>query len=131
MPVPIRNLARGEVIGEADIEWLRLLNAKLVGDVVTTADRIVGLESRRLLRAGAPVCATDLRPPLLVSKDDQVTLVFATRYMRLTTTGRALDSSSLGEVIRVLNTRSNNTVEARIDGPRLVSVGAAGMLAAN
>ncbi len=37
-------------------------------------------------------------------------------------TGRALDSGSRGDVIRILNTRSNNTVEARVDGPRLASI---------
>ena len=131
VPVPTHDLARGEVIGEADIEWLRLPRAKLGGDVVTTADRIIGLQSRRILRARTPVRSTNLQPPLLVSKGDQVTLVFATSSMRLTAMGRALDSGSRSEVIRVLNTQSNNTVEARIDGPRLVSVGAAHVLATN
>ncbi len=74
VPVLAQDLERGAVVGEADIEWVRMPTRKLAGGAVTTADQLVGLQSRRRLSAGAPVRASDLRPPVLVSRNDTVTL---------------------------------------------------------
>ena len=42
--------------------------------------------------------------------------------MVLTTSGRALDSGAKGDTIRVLNTKSNSIIEARVEGGNLVTV---------
>lgn len=131
VPVPNRNLMPGDIITAEDLNWLRVRAAQVRETTASQARQLVGTEPRRPLRANRPVRMTDVREPLLVHKGDFVTMVYATPTMRLTATGRALSNGSKGDLIQVLNTNSNKTIEAVADGRNRVLVVVAGLLAAN
>ncbi len=122
VPVLRHRLARDQVIGPGDLEWTRVPVARLGRRTVLDAAEIVGKSLRRSVRPGRQLRDSDLQAPVVVAKNSLVTLRLETPQMRLTVQGRALDSGGLGEVVRVVNTKSNTMIYARISGPNSVVV---------
>ncbi len=52
-----------------------------------------------------------------------VTMTLETGQMQLTAQGRALDNGAAGDVVRIMNTSSNQVIEGVVQGLRTVSVG--------
>ena len=122
VPVLRHRLARHQVIAREDLEWTRVPLARLGRGTVTDPAEIVGKSLRRALRPGRQLREADLRAPVLVTKNSLVTLRLETANMRLTAQGRALESGGLDEVVRVVNTKSNTLIHARVSGPNSVVV---------
>jgi flagella basal body P-ring formation protein FlgA len=91
-------------------------------DMITDMSRIVSQEARRPLRAGTPIRVSDLREPVTVAKGATVTMIYRTASMLLTATGKAKQSGSRGDVIRVVKTQTDKSIDARILGPDRVEV---------
>ena len=85
----------------------------------------VGMETRVALYAGRPIRATDVGFPAVVDRNQLIPLVYDHGGLLIRTEGRALGRAGPGEVIRVMNMASRNTVSARIgeDGAAYVSPG--------
>lgn len=122
VPVLRHRLARDQVIAPEDLEWIRIPLARLGRGTVTDPAEIVGKSLRRAQRPGRQLRDSDLQAPVVVTKNSLVTLRLETPNLRLSLQGRALDSGGLGEVIRVVNTKSNTLIHARISGPNSVVV---------
>lgn len=122
VPVLNRPVRAGETIGEGDVAWTELRRARGNEDVVRLAADLVGMAPRRTLPPNAPVRARDLRQPSLVNRGGLVTIVLESRSMVLTAQGRVLEDGAEGDVVRVVNTMSNRTIEATVAGPDLVAV---------
>jgi flagella basal body P-ring formation protein FlgA len=111
----VRDVARGQVIAAADIEWADATTARARADF-PNGDAAVGMEARRQLKAGTPVLANDLKTPSVIRKGDPVKLVYSTGGVHLSVDGVAQNEAALGEPVRVLNTYSKRTVEAVASG---------------
>ncbi len=122
VPVLRRPVRRDEIIVERDLKWTEVRVDRLPAAIITDPADLIGLAARRTLKAGKPIRAGDVGLPLAVTKGASVLITFRTPTMVLTVTGRALQSGAKGETIRVLNTTSNTTIEARIEGGNLVTV---------
>ena len=122
IPVLIHAMGRGEVIGENDIEMMDVREEVARRDVVSSVRQLIGQEPRYQLRAGAPVRTNEIQKPIAVAKNAPVVMMVRTKFMTLTAQGRAIEDGSIGDVIRVTNIQSKQTVDARIDGPGQVSV---------
>ena len=129
VPVLAHPMSRGEVITAHDLTWSKSREETLRRDVITDADQMIGLVPRQPLRSGQMISQSDLQKPVAVAKGALVTMVLKAGAMSLSAQGRALESGSVGEVIHVTNTHSNQTIEARVDGPNMVSVSLNGGLA--
>ncbi|MDH3473775.1 MAG: flagellar basal body P-ring formation chaperone FlgA, partial [Rhodospirillales bacterium] len=110
VPVLSRRVAPGEVIGPGDLEWRSVPAERLAKNAVLDPANLLGKAPRRAIRPGEPVRATDLREPVLVAKNSLVTLRLETDRMVLTVQGRALEDGAAGQVVRVMNTKSNTVV---------------------
>lgn len=122
VPVPARIVRPGETIRPDDIEWRSVRAAEVRSNMVTESNLIVGQEARRPLRAGAPVRVSELRDPVTVAKGATVTMIYRTPAMLLTATGRSSEAGSTGDIIRVTNSQTRTTIDARILGPDRVEV---------
>jgi flagella basal body P-ring formation protein FlgA len=58
----------------------------------------------------------------MVKKGEMVTLTLRNSKLALTLQGKALQGGAEGDVVRVLNTASNQVVEGIVTGPQTVSV---------
>lgn len=115
--VPVRSLARGEVLKAADVAIERRPKAEIASDTVRDPGNAVGMAARRALRAGQPLHAADLMKPEIVQKNESVTLVYEVPGLILAIRGKAIDSGAQGDVVNVLNIQSKRTVQGTVVGP--------------
>ncbi|WP_022727329.1 flagellar basal body P-ring formation chaperone FlgA [Fodinicurvata sediminis] len=123
VPVVNKRVNRSDIITESDIAWESQRLDRLHADTVTDAERMFGKSPRRTLRAGSSLRGNDLVEPILVTKNSGVTIRYRNANMHLTVSGRALEEGTDGAVIRVMNTKSNQVIEAVVEDTGLVSVG--------
>lgn len=114
--VLVRDVPRGGVIADGDLGWQAANPARPVRNGVDP-DIAVGMEARRLLKAGQPLQATDLKAAAVIRKGDPVTLIYATAGVKLTVDGVAQNEAAKGEAVRVLNSYSRRTIEAVAQAP--------------
>ena len=126
VPVLTHAMGRGEVISENDIELLDVRDEMLRRNIVTNARLLIGQEPRVSLQAGTPIRTSDLQKPVVVARNSAVTMIVRTPMMTLTAQGRASEDGSTGDVIRVTNIQSKQTIDARVVGPGQVLVGPPG-----
>ncbi len=122
VPVLSRRMTPGEVIRPGDLDWRRLPAGRLAKNAVIDPANLLGKAPRRAIRPGEPVRATDLREPVLVPKNSLVTLMLETERMVLTVQGRALEDGARGQVVRVMNTKSNTIVTGVVSKAATVRV---------
>lgn len=126
MPVLNRVVNRGEVIAHADLDWAEMREEAVRGEVATAFAQLVGQEPRHTLRPGVPVRINEVQRPVLVSRNSAVTMILKTPMMELSTQGKAVEEGARGDLIRVTNLHTKKIVEAKVEGPGLVSVAATG-----
>ena len=112
VPVLIRNMKPGDVVQARDIEWISVPANRLTRTTVLDAASLVGMSPRRPVRAQDLVRSTDLQTPVVVAKNSLVTIRLQTDRMQLTVQGRALEAGAAGDVVRIMNTKSNSVVNA-------------------
>jgi flagella basal body P-ring formation protein FlgA len=122
VPVPIRNLSKGEAISAKDVKWAQVRQEDLRGDMTTEMNQIVGQAPRSLLRPGQPVRLSELQRPVTVGKNSLVTMIYKAANMTITSQGKAIDDGGPGDTVRVLNTTSNTTVETVVQNANTVVV---------
>jgi flagellar basal body P-ring formation protein FlgA len=117
-----RNIERADVLRTGDIVIERRPKAELAGGEPISRVAAIGMQTRRPLRAGQPLKSLDLAKPDLVQRDQDVTLIFQTAGIYLTTRGKALESGSEGDTVSVTNVQSKRTVSGRVSGRGQVSI---------
>jgi flagella basal body P-ring formation protein FlgA len=116
-----RGVERNEVIKSSDVMIERRPKAEVGNDAVGR-DNAVGMQARRQLRAGQALRVNDLAKPDLVTRDQNVTLIYESSGLYLTIRGKALEGGTEGDVVNVLNLQSKRTVSGVVVGRGQVSV---------
>jgi flagella basal body P-ring formation protein FlgA len=114
--VPARDIARGETLAETDLTYQFVAPGNVMSGTATSLQEVVGMQTRRVLRAGQSMRTDDVRPPILVTKGMTVTMVFEAPGVTLTATGRALSEGGMGETVTVLNPASYRQISAVVAG---------------
>ena len=116
-----RSVERTEILKASDIVVERRPKAEVGGDPAVR-DGAIGMQLRHAMRAGQPLRVADLAKPDLVQRDQDVTLIYQTAGIYLTTRGKALDNGTDGDVVSVLNPQSKRTVTGVVTGRGQVSI---------
>lgn len=122
VPVLARSIRRGETIRARDLEFVKKRRRSVDRNTIIDIDQIVGKTPRRYLQTGKPMRMADLRMPVLVAKGKLVTLTLKNQHMLITARGRALEDGAKGDVVRVTNTRSRQTVQGVVMGHNRVAI---------
>ncbi len=117
VPTPRTPIGRGTVIAADMLEARWISRDRLDEEVVLDEARLIGREVRRRLLAGRPIRVGDLQEPRLVRRGALVTVVYRRPGLELTAVARALESGSMGEVVRLVNVDSRLAIKARVVGP--------------
>lgn len=118
VPAPARAIARNEIIGEADIDWVEIADDR-AGLYVDDADAIVGKIARRPLAAGAPLRKADLTAPILIRRGASATIILEAPGIRLTQIGVALSNGAEGDLIAFRNVNSDREIKAVVAAENL------------
>lgn len=113
-------IERGEVLQASDLTVLRRPKAQSGGLADTKG--AVGLAARRQLRPGQAIQVADLMKPIVVQRNDTVTLVYEAPGLVLTLRGQAQEAGALGDTINVLNQQTKRVVQGVVSGPGRVMV---------
>lgn len=126
VPVLVRDMQPGDVVRQTDIDWVRLPANRIGQNVITSLDQLLGMSPRHPARAGEPMRVSDMAPPLVVEKGAQVDMMLVSGALTLIARGRALESGAVGDVVNVLNIRSNRTLQGVVEGPNTIRIDAPG-----
>lgn len=121
-----RPLGRGEIIrrGDLDVQRVPLSRARRLEPALP--EDLIGFETRRAMRPGVPVAASDVRPPTLINRNDRVVIVLQTGRLSISADGRAMQAGAEGDTISVINAHSKRVIDARVIGRGRVALQIAG-----
>lgn len=122
IPVLKNRITAGQVISRNDVEWLQVPANRYGAGFIDRFDDLIGQTPRRALAAGMPIRAADIGKPEVITKNSLVTMVVQGPGLTITTTGRAMESGSIGDVVQVMNPQSKRTIQATVTGTNLVQV---------
>ena len=123
VPVLNRAISRGDVVRASDLRLQDIAYTRTIGTpILIDPDDIIGQATRRSLRAGAPINPDDLMAPLMIERQELVTLVYRHGGLALTVRARAMDNGAEGQAIDVMNLQSSRIVRGVVTGHGLVSV---------
>jgi len=104
------SLVAAEVIRAGD----RVSAANAVPDAESTSDAndpLLGREVRRTIYVGQTITADNTRPPMLVKRNQIVTIKYVSGPLEITTIGRAMGEAGANEAVTVLNQDSRQLVQ--------------------
>lgn len=122
VPVLKAAMRAGEIIDAHDIEYVEMRAAEIPASMILKAEQLVGQTPRRNVGAMKPVMAADIGAPVMVKKGEMVTVSLNSGALNLVMQAKALQAGAEGDVVRVLNTASNRTLEGVVTGPQAVSL---------
>ena len=122
VPVLVRDVEKGELLSADDftVEPRPLAQARGALDVTSAA----GKEALRRLRAGAIVRTGDIIRPQLVRRGEPVAITVRSAGLTITAQGRALSGGGQGDLVRVLNTATNRTLDGVVEKTGSVRIAA-------
>ncbi|MEO1200400.1 MAG: flagellar basal body P-ring formation chaperone FlgA, partial [Pseudomonadota bacterium] len=119
-----RAVERGTVISARDLTITQMNRIEVPADAMTDPEPMVGKAARRTLSAGSLLDAGDLMTPILVERNQDVTLVYRAAGIVLSSRGRALSDAGQGETVSVVNSQSRRTVQGVVTAPGVVEFSA-------
>jgi len=122
VPMFTRMISPGEVIRKSDLTWGKMAVARINSRTVLSINDLVGQTVRRPERPGKLISTNDITVPIVIGKGSIITMMIRSGSMVLSTNGRALENGGRGDTIRVMNTKSKQTVDARVIKPGLAEV---------
>lgn len=122
IPVLVHRLQPGSIVRADDLKPIRLRASLLSTEVARTPDQAIGLAVRRTLGRGQPIALADLGKPLMVTKNNRVSVQLQSGALVISATGQAMESGALGDRITVLNPNSRAIIEAEVIGAGRVRV---------
>jgi flagella basal body P-ring formation protein FlgA len=120
--VATRSIARGTIVQPTDV---RLESLKPGTDNEGLCDRVemaVGKEATRTIAVGQWVEAEFVRQPLMIHRNDAVTVFSRSAGLRVRTTARACEDGSLGDVIPIESMLNRQKFLARVSGSQEVEI---------
>ncbi|MEO5340171.1 MAG: flagellar basal body P-ring formation chaperone FlgA [Magnetococcus sp. MYC-9] len=117
VPVPARDLKRGEVIGSGDVVLRDLDLAAPLPDRLRDPQEATGKAINRDVREGQPLQAKWLEAPVVVKRGDRIRVTLIRGGLKIETTGVALQNGRIGEHIPLRNTESKTVYDAQIIAP--------------
>ena len=121
--VNAKPLLKGQIIDESAVNFEKRSISRLNNGYFTRDSSLNQLQARRNLARGTILTPANLAPRMLVRSGQQVTLVLNFKGLQVKSTGQALQSASLGQLVRVRNKQSSKIVEGVVSGEALVQVG--------
>ncbi len=117
--IPLR---RGTTITVSDVALDRRQIANHLGGYFTNINDVVGREVRQPIRLGSIIQQNATHAEKVIKKGELVTLRSSSSRFKVITSGKALNSGTLGDIIRVQNSKSERIVEGTVVAPGLVEI---------
>lgn len=121
VPVLNQTTERGTPLTAADFTMEMRPQGSIPRDAANL-EEITGMAIKRRMSAGSFVTQTDLIEPVLVERNEIVTMVLRVGRLQLTARGRALSEGGKGGIVPVMNLESKRIIDAEVMGDGMVAV---------
>lgn len=112
----------GYKLTDKDITFVRHDIGASSKDFYTNADDVIGQQLKRSFKIGTLLTTDMLEAPLLVRRNDSVSIVLTRPGITIESKGVALEDGQQGQRIRVRNTRSQKTITATATAKGVVEI---------
>ncbi|QOL27058.1 flagellar basal body P-ring formation protein FlgA [Thalassotalea sp. LPB0316] len=121
LPVVVATMLidKGSVLSEDNLAIKYVDSNNIRGEVLDSMDEIVGAKAKRNIARGRTVYAKNI---CLVCSGENVTIKASSGSFSVKATGVAVSSGSLGDQVRVRNTRSGKVVSGRVSAINYVEI---------
>ena len=116
---PVRAIRSHTILAAED---LTLAEAAVPGAIAEIA-AAVGQEARVTLYPGRPILTSQIGAPALVERNQLVRMSYMRGALSIATEGRALDRGGAGELVRVMNLTSRQTITGTVKADGSIEVG--------
>lgn len=122
IPVLRYPMMAGSVIGANDLIEIDYPKNQLRGDAIIFKSELVGMTTRRGTQANTLISRNDVTPPIMVKRNELVTVTYRNGAIQLSTKARALSAGTRGDIVNFLNVTSKKPFEAKVTGPQQAEV---------
>ncbi len=130
VPVLNKRVANGNVIKAHDIKWIEKRETDVSKNIILNPENLIGKTPRRFMAEGDMIREDSVMLPLIVKKGNMVVMSLTNEFMTITMRGQAQEDGALGDIVRVMNTKSNQVIHGEVIGADRVKVQTAPKLAA-
>ncbi|MGJ8692807.1 MAG: flagellar basal body P-ring formation chaperone FlgA [Thalassotalea sp.] len=105
------NLNKGSILDRENTDIEYISEYKIRGETLTSFDGILGAKLTRNLQKGNAIYSKNI---CLVCKGDKVNIIATSTTFQIKTEGSALTSGTIGEQVRIKNTRSGKIITGQV-----------------
>lgn len=120
--VSAKPLARGQLIDDNLAKFEKNNVSSLSSGYYTHSDDLQFLEAGRNLKRGEILTPRNLKPRMMVKSGQKVTLILDYKGIQIRSSGHALRSARIGQVVKVRNSQSRRIVEGIVSGEGQVKI---------
>lgn len=123
--VPVLNvdINRGDPITANMITYEPVDPNRRIQGLIRSASLLEDTEATRTIRAGQPLSTRDIQAVSVISRGDQIQLIYENGPLRLIVSAKALSDAAAGDSVRVQNLQSNRSMDAVAWAPGKARVG--------
>ena len=120
--VSTKPLVRGQLIDGNLVKFEKNNISRLNSGYYTRSDDLQFFEAGRSLKRGSILTPRNLKPRMMVKSGQKVTLILDYKGIRIKSSGRALRSARIGQIVKVRNSQSQRIVEGIVSGEAQVKI---------
>lgn len=117
-----QNLPRGHIITEDDIEATRVNSKRLLRNVISDPEQVVGNKVVRNLNLGETLTSFMVKRAPVVKRGDKIILIVEKGKLRITAPGMVKENGFKNAMVRVENLQTKKTVYGTVVDNRTVKV---------
>ena len=115
-------LLKGQTIDTNSIHYRKKKITNLHQGYFGRLDSLERLQAKRNLASNSILSSANVAPKLLVTSGQRVTILLKINGLEIKSTGLALHSASLGQLVKIKNTQSNKIVEGTVSSEGQVTI---------
>jgi len=120
--VASRAIPTGHIVRTSDVRLQPAPENFRAANGITRLEDVIGKQAARAIAAGHPIDHRAVRSPVLVRRNEPVTLSVQVANVRVRTSARAMADGSLGDLIEVQSLNARDRYLAQVVGVREVAV---------
>ncbi len=120
IPVAARYIKFGEVIQSLDVKNVKA-KFNQNADIISVSE-IVGMQAKKYIPMGSVIKRVDIVSPPVIKNNDPVNIIYSSGVINLKTSGIAMGSGAIGDMIKVKNSTSGIVLLGQIVNKNTVQV---------
>jgi flagellar basal body P-ring formation protein FlgA len=118
----VGSIQRGNVVNVSDVVVERIRSERLVKDIPTTLDKVIGQAATRNLQSGKIVKFRDLKKVPTVKRGSRVMILARKGSMKITAPGTVREDGFKNSIVQVVNLETKKMIYAEVINANTVEV---------